>query len=209
MPDAVTTTLTRGVILAAAMQEFSRRGIADTPVEDLLVAAKIARRTFYRYFRSKEDVVAALYEISCNELLKAMEAAASRDHGEPLAGIHLGIDTYLEFHKSSARGLRELLEQAFHSGSLLAPLRRRMRDELVRIFDQSVRRLDGRALDPLVYYMLVSALEGLSLHVLDGGARPAEIERARVVVHALVDQVLGVPGGRTLPVLSAGAAAAR
>jgi len=196
--NAVATQLARGPILAAAMQVFAKRGIEDTRVEDILVAANIARRTFYKYFASKEAVLAALYEVTTGELIRSIEEARRREPASPLAGIHLGIDTYLDFHKSIP-GLRELIEQGLRSSSQLAPRRRWLRDELVRILDDTVRELDGRRLDPLVFYGLLSALEGLSLEVLDDGAKPSDLERARKVIHALLDQTLGVRDGRTLP----------
>src|SRR5262249_15277413 len=40
-----------------ALELFSRRGVAETTVDDIAVAAGISRRTFFRYFPSKNDVV--------------------------------------------------------------------------------------------------------------------------------------------------------
>jgi AcrR family transcriptional regulator len=188
----------RAPILAAAMQVFARCGVENTRVEDILIAANVARRTFYKYFRSKQDVLAALYEDTTAELLRSIAAARAQDPGSPLASLHRGIDTYLDFHHDIAN-LRELIELGLSSSSLLAPRRRWLRDELVRMLDAAVRELDGRRLDPLVFYALLSALEGVSLQVLDDGAKPTDIERARKVAHALLDQVIGAPSGRALP----------
>jgi AcrR family transcriptional regulator len=198
MPDPVTIQLTRGSILAAAMKVFAQHGVAATRVEDLLQAAGMSRRTFYKYFRSKEDVLAALHELLTAELVKAIEAAG--EPAAPLAGIHRGIDIYVDYHHQWPRALREVLEHAMRSDSQLAARRRWMNDQLVRILDEAVRRLDGRRLDPLVFRALIGALEGLSLHLLDG--RGGEIERGRAVLHALVDQALGVPDPRPLPRVS-------
>src|SRR5262249_46292847 len=41
-------------ILRAAIDVFSRHGFAATRVEDILEAANVARRTFYKHFSSKE-----------------------------------------------------------------------------------------------------------------------------------------------------------
>jgi AcrR family transcriptional regulator len=174
----------RGTILAAAMRVFQKRGIEDTRVEDILVAAKLARRTFYKYFSSKEDVLAALYEVSTGELVRSIEAA--HRNAPPLAAIHQGIDMYFDLAKT-VPGLRGLIERSLQSESQLAPRRRWLRDELVRILDTAVRAHDGRKLDPLVYYALLSALEGVSLQI-DGS--PRAHERGRAVIHALLDQTL-------------------
>jgi AcrR family transcriptional regulator len=175
----------RGTILAAAMRVFQKRGIDDTRVEDILVAAKLARRTFYKYFSSKEDVLAALYEVSTGDLVRSIEAA-HRTAATPLAAIHQGVDMYFDLAKT-VPGLRGLIERSLQSSSQLAPRRRWLRDELVRILDTAVRAHDGRKLDPLVYYALLSALEGVSLQ-LDGSRRAHE--RGRAVIHALLDQTL-------------------
>ena len=196
--NAVATQVARGPILAAAMQVFSKHGVDQTRVEDILLAANIARRTFYKYFSSKEDVLAALYEVATAELVRSIEDARRREPKSPLAGIHRGIDTYFDFHENIA-GLRDLIELGLRSSSQLAPRRRWLRDELVRILDDAVRELDGRRLDPLVYYGLLSALEGVSLQVLDDGAKKADLARARKVIHAVLDQTLGVPNARKLP----------
>ena len=175
----------REPILVAAMRVFQKHGVDGTRVEDILVGAGIARRTFYKYFSSKEDVLAALFEIATAQLVRTIEEARERLGG--LAGIHQGIDTYFDFHES-VPGLRELIELGLRSSSQLAPRRRWLRDELVRVLDEAVREHDGRKLDPLVYYALLSAVEGVSLEVADAGKK--EIDRGRKVIHALLDQTL-------------------
>lgn len=175
----------REQILAAAMRVFQKHGVLATRVEDILLAAKVARRTFYKYFSSKEDVLAALFEVATAQLVRTIDDARARLGG--LAGIHQGIDTYFDFHES-VPGLRELIELALQSSSQLAPRRRWLRDELVRVLDAAVREHDGRRLDPLVYYALLSAVEGISLQIADGGTK--ELARGRKVVHALLDETL-------------------
>lgn len=47
---------TRLSLARAAMQLFEERGYAATTVDDIAVAANVSRRTFFRYFASKEEV---------------------------------------------------------------------------------------------------------------------------------------------------------
>jgi AcrR family transcriptional regulator len=178
--------------MAAAMPVFVKRGIAHTRVEDLLVAAKLARRTFYKYFDSKEAVAAALFETATEQLVFAMEQARRSAPGAPLAGIRAGIDIYLQFYQLNGVIMREIIEIAMRSDSLLAPRRRWLRGELVRIFDESVRAIDGRVLDPLVYHALLSGLDGMVLE-LEGRDPPSELARVRRIAHALIDRMIELP----------------
>lgn len=200
---AVSAQLARSAILAAAAKVFARRGIAATRVEDILAAANIARRTFYRYFASKDAVLAALFEVWTAELVRAVEDARARAPDDPLAGIRAGIDLYLEFYRTGPPVLRELVELAMNSASELAPRRKWLRREVVRLLDQAVRDHDGRALDPFVYYGLLGALEGLSIELGMPGTTGADVDRARAAVTAILDHTLGLPRPAPLPRASA------
>jgi AcrR family transcriptional regulator len=47
---------TRQALAETAISMFSERGFDDTPLDALLDAVEVSRRTFFRNFRSKEDV---------------------------------------------------------------------------------------------------------------------------------------------------------
>ena len=57
---------------------FGKKGFADTCVEDIAAAAKIAKGTLYLYFRSKEEV---LYQIATSALDFTIEVAATEAKG--------------------------------------------------------------------------------------------------------------------------------
>lgn len=189
-------------ILAGATKVFMRQGILAARVEDILVEAKIARRTFYKYFAGKEEVLAALHELWTEKLLSSIEAAQHENPGNPLAGIRAAIDIFLGFYLSGPRVLRELVEIAIRSDSLLAERRRWLRSEIVKRVDAAIFAIDGRRLDPLVYLGLFSAIEGILLELSANESTARDIERAKRVTHALVDQALGLPEKRDLPLMS-------
>ncbi|TDO29847.1 TetR family transcriptional regulator [Kribbella sp. VKM Ac-2527] len=71
---------TRSALQDAALQMFEERGYAQTTVRDISGAAGVTERTFFRYFRSKEDLV--LGEVL--DLLPVLtEHIRTRPRGEP------------------------------------------------------------------------------------------------------------------------------
>ena len=180
----------RGAIVASAMGVFGRLGFAATRVEDLLAAAGIARRTFYKYFASKEDVLAAIYELTTHELLRAVDQG-SEAGADPLTGVRSAMDGYLDFHAQNGTLLRILVEQAIRSDSALAPLRKRFRARLVEVLSRAATARRRRSFDPLLGVALISALEGVSLEILEKGATPADVARAKRTMHGLLAHVFG------------------
>ncbi len=194
---SLATRLTQGGVLAAGVLVFAKKGFTEARVEDILEAAKIARRTFYKYFSSKEDVLASIYELATTELLRAVRNAAEDDK-DPLASVRHALDVYLDYHVENAALVRVLVEQAVRSDSPLAPHRRRFREDLIRIIDDAVHKTTKKRNDPMLYVAILSALEGISLEVLGAGsgvvggapATPEKVARAKKVMHELLDLLL-------------------
>jgi AcrR family transcriptional regulator len=184
----LSTRLAQGRVVSAAAGVFARLGFARARVEDILESAGIARRTFYKYFTSKEDVLSAVYDLATGELVKAVRAIPA---GTPLEVIDYGLDLYLDYHVENASLLKVLVEQAIRSDSPLAEARRRFRNEIATILDAVVRASSGEAHDPMLYLALLSALEGLSLDLLATRSSAADVARAKSVMHLLARRVLG------------------
>ncbi len=68
---------TRMTIARAAAGLFVRQGLRATRAEDIAHAAGIAPRTFYRYFATKEEAIAPLYETGAGRWVEAVRAAPS------------------------------------------------------------------------------------------------------------------------------------
>lgn len=76
---------TRTAIERAALALFRERGYDSTTVDDLASAAGIGRRTFFRYFASKEDLMFP-YQTTRERDLRRVFAAASPDEA-PVAAV--------------------------------------------------------------------------------------------------------------------------
>ncbi|MEG3614721.1 TetR/AcrR family transcriptional regulator [Isoptericola haloaureus] len=85
----------------AAIDLFSRQGYERTTVEEIADAAQVSRATFFRRFRSKEDVVFADHELLLEEVVVMLaatrpEARASEEANNRDAAWDPAVDPYLE-----------------------------------------------------------------------------------------------------------------
>ncbi|MDT9692554.1 TetR family transcriptional regulator [Streptomyces sp. P9(2023)] len=75
----------RDSLIAAAFQLFLERGYEQTTVDDIVTLAGVGRRSFFRYFPSKEDVVFPDHEQSLADMTEFL--AASADTDDPLLRV--------------------------------------------------------------------------------------------------------------------------
>src|SRR4051812_26554524 len=66
---------TRLEIERVAFALFAERGFDETTVEDIAAAAGISRRTFFRYFASKNDVVWGDFDAGLQHFAEVLDAA--------------------------------------------------------------------------------------------------------------------------------------
>jgi AcrR family transcriptional regulator len=99
--------LTAAEIEEAALRMFAERGFDAVPVDDIAIAAGISRRTFFRYFSSKEDV---LFHENTQRQVELAEALSARPAGEPVltALRHAILSMVSDFEQERERLLRRL-----------------------------------------------------------------------------------------------------
>lgn len=76
----------RRELVAAAVRLFTSQGYEDTTVDDIAAAAGVGRRTFFRYFRSKEDAISPDHETARARIAEVFETAHA---SEPAAALVL------------------------------------------------------------------------------------------------------------------------
>ena len=120
-------------IAAAAAELFAERGPEATTAEDIALRAGIALRTFYRYFRNKEDAVSPLLSTGgarWRELLAAQAAELpDADIGEALVrAARISLTPVDAAGVAAMDGVRGLLRAAAAAmSSWVAALRRSVR----------------------------------------------------------------------------------
>jgi AcrR family transcriptional regulator len=104
------TTLThtdpRERILATAYELFSRRAVRDVGVDELIGGSKVALATFYRHFRSKDDLVIAYLQMREEVWTIGLIEAEARKRGDtPEARLLAIFDVFDEwFHRDDYEG---------------------------------------------------------------------------------------------------------
>lgn len=166
-------------ILQGAALAFGRRGYADTSVEDILAAARVSRRTFYRFFRSKEDVFERLFEVASALFLESIRLAAA-SASDAFEKAERCVDAYLQVPITAGPIYRVFYVEAMRPGTRLEARRQQVIDTLIGLLDEEAIRAKRGRLDPLLIRGLVAAMESIALHlIVEGKSGPAELLRAK------------------------------
>ncbi|HEU4727091.1 MAG TPA: helix-turn-helix domain-containing protein [Kofleriaceae bacterium] len=191
----------RNMIMFGATRVFAARGYRATSVEDLLEAGQVSRRTFYRFFRSKDDVALAMYTLGTASLIESCRRAIAQED-ELLAQLERCIDIHLRNARDMARLVFVLGGEAQSLESPLHARRMEVHDVLVSLLHDG--HPSSRKLDPLVLRTLLFALEAITRTVLlecDEGRRVTEasLARARRVMMRIATATIAGTGARIAP----------
>jgi AcrR family transcriptional regulator len=90
---------------SAALELFCERGFDAVTIDDIAAAADVSRRTFFRYFAAKEDVILSDHPRRLDELQAALDRRPADE--APLAALRHAImwlaDTYEEQREHMVR----------------------------------------------------------------------------------------------------------
>lgn len=183
-------SMARAEILINSMTVFAQRGLQRTTVQHLLDAADISRRTFYKYFRNKLDVLESIYRVFVQNMLMQFKEQVN-DSVSLKEIIQNTTQIYFDYHVSMGPVIRLMIEEARRSGSTLAPHRFKAQDMTIAILMAEVRRFGGRRLDPLVIRTLLWTLENYSIHLLEKGhIAESEIDRCKRMMTGIAEAIV-------------------
>lgn len=89
----------RRELSAAAMELFSTKGYEATTVDEIAAAAGVARRTFFRHFRSKEEAIFPDHDDTLVRAEAVLNAAPAHEH--PLDTVCRGIKEVMRMYAAS------------------------------------------------------------------------------------------------------------
>lgn len=128
--------------MQAARELLETQRFADLSVAEILSASGAAKGSFYFYFASKEDLLAALVQDAVGAALDAAERWTADDQaGDPVAALREGTLAGARLWSLHAPILRAIVEAAGTD----ADLDRLWRSQLDRFTQVAMRRLDGDA----------------------------------------------------------------
>jgi AcrR family transcriptional regulator len=125
----LSTDARRQQLVALGGEMFSERPFDDVSIDDIAVAAGISKGLLYHYFPSKRDFYVAVVRHSADE----MEAITETDPQlAPLERLSVGLDRYLDYVDTHARGYATVLRAGIGSDPEVAAIVERVRAAMAR-----------------------------------------------------------------------------
>lgn len=177
---------TRTQIILHSIAIFSQKGVADTTVQDLLEASQVSRRTFYKYFKDKFDVLENIYILSINMLSKRF--IEELDKASSLSDlINRVVALYFGYHTSMGSMIRIVHEEACRQESPLSKRRIADREAFVKTFRTHVQKYQAKPCDLMVYYSVFWTMENASLYLLtETECSLSDIESCKLVMGKII-----------------------
>jgi AcrR family transcriptional regulator len=159
----------RRELATAAMHLFASQGYEATTVDEIAAAAGVARRTFFRHFRSKEEAIFPDHDDTLVRVAEVLDSADPREH--PLDTVCRGITEVLRMYAESPevsveryRLTREIPILREREIASVARYERLFTRYLLGHFDEAAHH-DGDD-DPLLAEVAASAVVAAHNHVL-------------------------------------------
>ncbi|MCY0936273.1 TetR family transcriptional regulator [Streptomyces sp. H34-S4] len=205
----------RRELAAAAMELFANKGYEATTVDEIASVAGVARRTFFRHFRSKEEAIFPDHDDTLTRAEAVLDVAPAHEH--PLDTVCRGIKEVMKMYAASPavsveryRLTREVPALREREIASVARYERLFTRYLLAHFDETDHH-DGND-DPLLAEVAASAVVTAHNHVLRRWLRAggqgdveAQLDHAFSIVRKTFGS--GIGAGRTLNTAAAPAPA--
>ncbi|HEY8087592.1 MAG TPA: TetR family transcriptional regulator [Polyangiaceae bacterium] len=141
----------RAQLIEAAMRLFSKKGLDATTIDDIVGAVDVSRRTFFRYFDAKEDVLPAWFDTHVVSLLETID---ERPAGEaPLTSLRHVMEAIARLYQSQRVHVLTIERVIEREPSLVARRYARMEEVSSSLAQRLVAR-SGKAKDEAGFRLL-------------------------------------------------------
>ncbi|KPX51072.1 TetR family transcriptional regulator [Pseudomonas amygdali pv. hibisci] len=135
---------------------FLKQGFANTTIEQIVEPLGIARRTFFRYFKSKEELVFTWHEDKTVELVQELKARPAKE--SPLDTVCETLATTLKRYDANREMAFALVRLLKETPALLAKECEKRMDRELALAAALVEREGKRTLSPLKARIIVGAV---------------------------------------------------
>ncbi len=182
----------RGEIEHVALELFTHAGFTDTTVDDIAAAAGISRRTFFRYFASKNDVVWGEFDTGLR-VMESMLDAASEDVGL-LDALTDAVVRFNAFPPDAVVAHRQRMELILHVPALQAHSTLRYTAWRAVVARFAARRLAQPA-QSLLPQLVAHVCLGAAVAAYEAWLRDDAADLSALLGEALATVRLRLPGG--------------
>lgn len=178
-----------------ALRLFNELGFEETTVEDIASAAGVSRRTVFRYYASKNDIVWGDFSTQLDHFRQHLDQAPTSD--PIMATVHRAIIAFNDYGEAALPELRVRMRLITTVPALQAHATVRYSEWCAVIADYVARRIGGRA-DDLIPATLSQASLGASIAtfrvwVERGGDLLGQLDTALAAIEGgFSDATLGV-----------------
>ena len=173
-------------IVEATFELIRRTGTLDPPMRDILAEAGLSTQAFYRYFRSKDELMLALLDEGRRRLVATLVRRMQRVT-RPDEQVRAWIEGVLAQAAEPAAGrTRPWLASERRLSELFPDEQQASVDTLVRLLENPVALVQGRPSEAHASALLVYRVTFATLQAhLDRGTRPGAAETGALVAFCL------------------------
>jgi AcrR family transcriptional regulator len=142
----------REQLLEAAVKLFTRKGFDATTIDDIVAAVEVSRRTFFRYFDTKEDVLPAWFDRHVDALLAHVDARPAGE--DAMRTLRHVLDGMAEIYEQKLAVVVSIQRVMSREPSIVA--RRAVRME--HLAERLTERLAARSKQPEADLLLLSRI---------------------------------------------------
>jgi AcrR family transcriptional regulator len=176
---AIPAEVQRARLLSAARRAFQKEGYEKTRVADIVREAGMSSRSFYEFFDSKDDLVAAVVQEQGRAFIRRLQEIFEKAN-DPLERIDRGLRAYLDLFTAWPVDLERM------GGRAGARVREARRGFVREITEMVVRELAllhaagrvSRLADPVGVELILTGIEGISFRYYSEG-RIGELQALR------------------------------
>lgn len=154
----------RANILAIATEEFAKKGLSGSRVDEIAERTHTVKRMIYYYFGSKDGLYRAVLERAYEDI-RSLEVSLDLEAMAPDEALRALVRATFDYHNKHPDFVRLVMNENIHHGdhighlSIIKARRSTVLVMLRKLIDRGVAaRLFRKDLDPIEVHMSISAL---------------------------------------------------